>query len=92
MKAVFIKQCYGEDSKLYRLEGDGAPRYVVVSAAVVESGLGGGPETYIFPADAAGNIVSWSHLKGSFRGGLDHTRALRGHGCTEVVYEGEEEP
>lgn len=35
-----------------------------------------GPETYIFPADKTGEIVNWSELDGSFKGGLDHEQAL----------------
>ena len=46
--------------------------YVVVSAVVAYSG----PETYIFPADAEGNVTNWGELNGSFRGDMDHERAL----------------
>lgn len=42
------------------------------------------PETYIFPADADGNVRSWGELDGSFRGGYDHEQALQGAGY-EVV-------
>ena len=47
--------------------------HIVTSASSVM----GRPETYVFPADAKGTIVHWSELPGSFRGGLDHARALR---------------
>lgn len=55
--------------------------YVVVSAADV---LYSGPETYIFPADKEGEVLSWSEIKGSFRGALNHTRALHNAGY-EVI-------
>ena len=51
--------------------------YVIVSAVIA---FGDGPETYIFPASADGIIASWGELFGSFRGALDHARALRGAG------------
>lgn len=67
------------DARLYRL--DPHPEgyeYVVVSAVMVP--YGGGPETYIFRADAQGNVLDWSELEGSLRGSLDHAEALRGAG------------
>lgn len=48
--------------------------YVVVSAAIVPLS---GPETYIFPSDAAGTVTAWGELDGSYRGGLDHAEAMR---------------
>jgi hypothetical protein len=39
-----------------------------------------GPETYIFPADEDGNVLDWTELHSSFRGALDHERALRNAG------------
>lgn len=51
--------------------------FVIVSAAEVPYS---GPETYIFTADPYGRIASFSDLPGSFRGALDHERALRGAG------------
>lgn len=50
--------------------------YVVVSAVNAY----GGPETYIFAADAHGRVLDWFELGGSFRGGLDHAHALKGAG------------
>lgn len=38
------------------------------------------PETYIFGADAAGVVVDWSDLPGSFRGAMDIPQALRNAG------------
>jgi len=53
--------------------GGEASDHVIVSASVVS----GVPETYIFTADASGNIKSWVECDGSFRGALDHDEALR---------------
>lgn len=85
--ATFVKQMEGftGDARLYKLseaapvDGDeqGTTDYVVVSATVARYG---GPETYIFPADEAGDVTSWLEMEGSFRGGLDHARALAGLG------------
>lgn len=51
--------------------------YVVVSAT---NAMFSGPETYIFPANEEGEVVNWSELDGSYKGGLDHVQALRGAG------------
>ena len=77
MKAQFIKQqfsCFGADQRLYRLE-DGS--YIVVSALVSSNHE---PETYIFEANAQGNITNGTELDGSFRGALDHQAALTNAG------------
>lgn len=58
-------------------------KYVVVSAVRVL----GVPETYIFPARKAGDVVviaDYSELPGSYRGGLDHNEALRGAGYAVI--------
>ncbi len=55
----------------------GTSEYVVASATVV---MFSGPETYLFPADADGNITDWGELHGSYKGGLDHAAALHGAG------------
>ena len=39
-----------------------------------------GPETYIFACDSAGKVTNWGGMDGSYKGGLDHERALRGAG------------
>lgn len=67
-------KCYECDTKV-------DAEYVVVSASNVPFS---GPETYIFAADEDGKIVRWTELDGSFRGELDHEKALRGAGY-EVV-------
>jgi len=64
---------------LYRLDppaqADVKPiPYVVVSASYARFC---GPETYIFEADAEGNVLDWiSEMEGSYRGGYDHAHAL----------------
>jgi hypothetical protein len=66
------------NQKLYKLDPPlDEHRFVVVSAAVAPYS---GPETYIFPADERGNITDWLELDGSFRGALDHEKALAGAG------------
>lgn len=79
MKAQLVKRLDGAGEKaLYLCEPGGPlPQYVVVSAVVATFS---GPETYIFEANEAGSVVSWTELAGSFRGGLDHAAALRGAG------------
>ena len=52
-------------------------KLVVVSAANV---MFSGNETYIFPSNEKGEIIDWGELEGSYRGGLDHTEALRNAG------------
>ena len=67
-------------AKLYQLTPpiDTAIKFVVVSATDGYSG----PETYIFPADRQGRVTHWGELAGSFRGSLDHEKALRNAGYT----------
>lgn len=85
MKATLIEKPFGwgGDARLYKVDPpmtyeDGRQtKYVVVSAVNVPFS---GPETYIFPADSHGKALSWLELPGSFRGALDHTRALEGAG------------
>lgn len=48
--------------------------YVVVSAAIAFDH--GGPETFIFPADAKGKMTSWGELPGSQRDTLEHDYVL----------------
>lgn len=89
MRAKFVGNLGNpwRDARLYRVsppvtfinreDHEETTEYVIVSAAMVPMV---GPETYIFPADEAGQVLSWSQLDGSFRGGLDHERALRNAG------------
>jgi hypothetical protein len=46
-------------------------RHVVVSCVEIL-----GQDTYLFPANAAGEVLSWVELPGSFSGGLDHNVAI----------------
>ena len=72
----------GAVQRLYRLNDTelSSTGYVVVSAVAVP--YGGGPETYIFACNAEGEIDDWGELPGSFKGDLDHEKALRGAGYT----------
>lgn len=84
MKATKIRDLsvgnYVQSCALYRLEPPlEEHELVVVSAALVPYS---GPETYIFPADADGDIASFGELEGSYRGDLSHAVALQGAGYT----------
>ena len=83
--ATFIRKAAGTwvgDARLYRLsEPLGGFDHVVVSAVTL---LSGRPETYIFGSDDSGGETDWSDLPGSFRGAMDHARALGGAGYVTV--------
>lgn len=95
---------YAGDARVYRLDppiesqvdDPNARKCSLVVVSAVEAPLTG-PETYIFPAyeqapDERGNayaVDSWFEMDGSFRGGLDHERALRGAGYV-VEQEGDD--
>ena len=81
------------DQRLYKVDppikgwgSDGGTlyEYVVASAADVF----GEPETYLFPADAKGNIVDWCELDGSQKGTLSQSDVIEDMGY-EIVTEGE---
>lgn len=82
------------DARLYRLseKPEGCEsEFVVVSAvpSLIPAGKAkyiapGNPETYIFSSDENGVVRCWGELEGSFQGGMDHARALRGLGF-EIV-------
>ena len=82
-KAIFIKNLEGKNESVMQSlyacfppmeDYEGVSfRYVVISASTV---MFSGPETYIFPSDKTGDIVDWGELDGSYRGDLDHLRAL----------------
>lgn len=90
MKATLIENLAGwrSDARLYRVDppmtydDNKKTNYVVVSAANVHLS---GPETYIFPANSKGEVLDWLELPGSFRGALDHTRALEGAGYSTSI-------
>lgn len=54
-------------------------KYVVVSAV---NAFDTGDETYIFPANEKGKIVSWGELEGSMKGTRSHAEALANAGYT----------
>jgi hypothetical protein len=53
-------------------------RFVIVSASTET--YQGRPETYIFGASPGGEILEFKELRGSYTGGLNHVKALRGAG------------
>lgn len=53
--------------------------YVITSAVDVPYT---GPETYVFAASHDGEIVDWTELPGSYRGGLSAEEAITGAGYT----------
>lgn len=57
-----------------------------VVASAVDVPIQGCPETYLFPANSEGAVLSWLELPGSFKGERDHRRALVDAGY-EVVEE-----
>lgn len=73
------------DARLYSLsepmkdDNDVEVDHVIVSAVVA---FGGEPETYIFPSNAEGKVLSWLEMDGSFRGELNHAKALLDAGYT----------
>lgn len=89
--AVFIKKLkkdnWDGDARLYRLSPPlETHEYVAVSAtSVAYSGL----ETYIFGCDKDGESVKFTELIGSFKGALDHKRALEGAGYIVILPENE---
>ena len=84
--ATFLKNLtdWKGKAKLYKLsepvEADDSTMvdHVVVSAVVSE--YDGMPETYIFPCDSDGEVMNFGELNGSYKGGLNHARALKGAG------------
>jgi len=88
--AKFIKDCveFTGTAKLYELsepvryqtkyDGDyKETSFVIVSAT---NAFGIEPETYIFPADGNGEVLSLTELAGSYKGGLNHEEALNNAG------------
>lgn len=71
-------QILWELSEPVTLEDGTDTRFVVTSAVQLPFGLPA--ETLVFAADSDGAITSFTDLEGSFRGGLDHERAIRGLG------------
>lgn len=76
-----IKTYHGE-----LLFKDSETKFVLVSAVDAVDGMGG-KETFIFPSDYEGNTLSMLELPGSFTGGMDHERALKGLGVDVITDE-----
>lgn len=80
VKATFLQDFDGSQAhqKLWKLsepvkyEDEKVTKYVVTSAVYAYSG----PETYIFACDHKGEIICWSQMDGSFRGEMNHERAI----------------
>jgi hypothetical protein len=73
------------EGRIYKLDPpmadyfDNLTEYVLVSAATVPFS---GPETFIFPCDADGEVDNWMEMDGSYIGGLNHEIALLNAGYT----------
>lgn len=87
IQATFVRKLPGwrSDARLYRLSepvayGDCdslSTDHVIVSAVTVSLT---GPETMIFPARVDGKCLLFDDMPGSYRGALDHERAILGAG------------
>lgn len=89
MEATLVKDLprspAGAAQKLYKLSEpyevksyDGTVERTIDHVVVSAVGVLGEPETYVFPANEAGEVVAWGELPGSFRGALDHGAAIDG--------------
>lgn len=56
--------------------------YVIASAVTTLQFDGVGPETYLFPATAEGEVINYGELPGSMKGTLSHREALKNAGYT----------
>lgn len=80
------------DARLYRLSepvrdpdwDDSMPAVDHVFVSAVSAPEWNILETYIFPASPEGEPISFSEMRGSYQGGLDHTEALLGAGWAVV--------
>lgn len=81
MKAILVKDIlkgFIGHAALYRMEPPLDDHGFVIASATSLTPTG--PETYLFPADAEGNVASWAVMDGSYRGGLSHAKAFAGVG------------
>lgn len=83
--ATFVKDLtdFTGEAKLWKLSeeiayDDGEKTEHVITSAT--DAMFSGPETYIFLATPEGEVISYSELPGSFRGGLNHHEAISGAG------------
>lgn len=96
-KAAFVRNVPGWNgvARLYHVhppmpffdgsENDGLTTdFVIVSAVNVPLS---GPETYIFPANKFGEVLTMLEQDGSFRGAMNHERALKNAGYRIVKEE-----
>lgn len=79
---------YRFDPPLVSSGWDDAPGHDVPYAVVSAASPSGDPETYVFEADEAGQIVDWSEMECSQRGTLSHEDVLQDAGY-EIVREAE---
>ena len=82
MKATLIKNLTGwnGDARLYRMDPPYQGNDHVVVSGITTAFDTGTPETYIFKSDPDGRVDDYCELQGSFRGAVDHARALKGAG------------
>ena len=77
MKAILVKdilKSFNRHAALYRMEPPlNGHEFVIASAANL---MTTGPETYLFSADADGEVLDWRKMDGSYRGGLSHAKAF----------------
>ena len=74
--AIFIKKLSGA-ARLYHCSPPfDTHKFVIVSAITVLSL----PETCIFPSNINGEVKEWLELRGSFKGEINHERALNNAG------------
>ena len=82
--ATFIKKMEGwrGDARLFTLDPPMTKYDGTEIPAVIVSGVNviGEPETYIFPADRDGGGFDFGELDGSFKGAIDHAKALENAG------------
>ena len=78
-KATEVKRLDGfrGDARLFTLD---PPHNGLAQVVVSAVDVFGEPETYIFAADETGEITDYLEMSGSFRGALDHVKALNGLG------------
>lgn len=92
--ATFVKQRNAQgEGRVYRLNppivhtdwnGENPVEFEHVWVSAVDV-MFSGPETYIFGSDENGEVLDWGELEGSYKGGLDHERALVDAGYTVVT-------
>lgn len=58
-------------------EHDRQAAYVIASSAYA---MFSGPETYLFPSDEGGEVISWGELPGSSKGDISHADVLHAAG------------